>query len=201
MRAGAPWTAIGSVTRRFVRARASPPSGATQFARDAVTQRDRGFWFFFFFSSPKYGVWNQTPPRRDARGTPPLLTHHPILTSSDLFQRHLEPHAAHAAAALRFSTADSAARRGALRARPDSVNDQPPETPKCGWAFFRTPLTHFEQREKIIKRSAGASLYYEWARCSSCGSRDHARLLSPADFVFWRVEQQSNSMCVKRRER
>lgn len=86
---------------------------------------------------------------------------------------------------MRFSTADSAARRGAaVRARPDSVNDQPPETPKYGWALFRTPLTHFEQQEKIKERSAGASLYHEWARRRGCGSRDHARLLPPVDFGF-----------------
>lgn len=142
--------------------------------------------------------------RRDARGIPPLFTHHPspachlILTYSYYFSvirsrmRHRRPQLC--------ASAPRIARRGALRACPDSVNDQPPETPKYGWAFFRTPLTHFEQQEKIKKRSGGALLYYVWARCSSCGSRDHARLLSPADFVFWRVEQQSSSMCVKKEE-
>lgn len=51
MRAGAPWTAIGSVTRRFVRVRASPSNDATQFARDAVTQRGRATFLLLYKES------------------------------------------------------------------------------------------------------------------------------------------------------
>lgn len=105
---------------------------ATQFARDAVTQRDRAPLLLL----------NMAPQRAGDTATilspQPGSACHSVRRLTDLMR--ISGGCRMRRARRGFSTADSSA------ACPDPVNDQPPETPKHGWAFIRTPLARFRQQ-------------------------------------------------------
>lgn len=156
----------GPLDRHWLRdAPLCPSSNVSGERRDAIRPRRSHSTRPSSVSFPKYGISSQTPPRRTARGRlrrfyssgrlcvsfdPNQL----LLILLDFTEAAECGTGVSCAPASRFSTADSAARRGAPAQTQSMINPQKHQN--TGGRLFGLPWHILSSREKIKKRSAGA---------------------------------------------